>query len=194
MLPRTVALLRGWDGAAVPDAAYAALAEDLREARARDAETGAGAVARAAARLNAEHPGMRSLLPATGRRVSQPGDDKARILAASEDWAPPAPWRVIRRAGGPVTDFRLLASLDLKRDAEDRIVEAPADSAIWRGILARTLGISASATILCLLLGYPLAWLLALAPARAQPWLLGGVLLPFWTSLIVRTAAWMAVS
>src|SRR5512141_2187640 len=68
VLPRTVAVLASWDGVAVPDAAFAALAEDLRAARLRDAETGAGGIARAAARLNAEHPGLRSLLPATGRR------------------------------------------------------------------------------------------------------------------------------
>ncbi|MGG5820118.1 ABC transporter permease [Falsiroseomonas sp. HW251] len=193
VLPRTLAVLRSWDGAAIPDAAFAALAEDLREARARDTETGAGGIARAAARLNAEHPGMRSLLPATGRRVAQTGDDRSRILSVSEEWATPAPWRAIERAGGPVTDFRLLAALDLGRDGAGAIVAVPRDAAIWRGILGRTLGISASATILCLILGYPLAWLIAVAPARAQPWLLGGVLLPFWTSLIVRTAAWMVL-
>jgi len=193
ILPRSIAALRHWDGGAIPDAAFTALAEDLREARARDAEIGAGGIARAAARLNAEYPGLRSLLPATGRRVAQPGDDKANILAASAEWASQGPWRAIRRAGGPVTDYRLLASLDLQRDAEGRIVQTPGEAAIWRGILARTLWISASATILCLILGYPLAWLIALAPERLQPWLLGGVLLPFWTSLIVRTAAWMVL-
>lgn len=193
VLPRAVAALRDWDGGEVPDAAFAALGEDLREARARDAETGAGGIARAAARLNAELPGMRSLLPATGRRVAGAGDDRARILAAGEAWATPAPWHAIRRAGGPVTDFRLLASLDLKRSLAGDIGAAPDDAAIYRGILARTLWISASATILCLALGYPLAWLIATAPARAQPWLLGAVLLPFWTSLIVRTAAWMVL-
>jgi putative spermidine/putrescine transport system permease protein len=193
VLPRTVAVLASWDGVAVPDAAFAALAEDLRAARLRDAETGAGGIARAAARLNAEHPGLRSLLPATGRRVANGGDDRVLILAAGEAWATPGPWRAIRRAGGPVTDFRLLASLDLKRDAAGEIAQVPPDSAIYRAILQRTLVISASATLLCLVLGYPLAWMIALAPARAQPWLLGGVLLPFWTSLIVRTAAWMVL-
>jgi putative spermidine/putrescine transport system permease protein len=193
VLPRTIRALSGWHEGEVPDAAFTALAEDLREARARDLETGAGAVARAAARLNSEQPGMRSQLPATARRVAQPGDDRARILAAGEAWSTPAPWHAIRRAGGPVTDYRLLATLDLKQNAEGHIIQAPADSAIYRGILLRTLWISASATVLCLLLGYPLAWLIATAPPRAQTWLLGGVLLPFWTSLIVRTAAWMVL-
>jgi putative spermidine/putrescine transport system permease protein len=193
ILPRTLGTLRRWDGGAVPDAAFAALAEDLRDARARAAETGAGGIARAAARLNAEQPGMRSLLPATARRVAQPGEEKVRILAAGEAWATEAPWRAIAHAAGPATDFRLLASLDLVRDPAGAIAPVAADGAINRTILARTLWISLSATLICLVLGYPLAWLIALAPQRAQPWLLGGVLLPFWTSLIVRTAAWMVL-
>jgi putative spermidine/putrescine transport system permease protein len=193
VLPRTLLALRDWRVDAPPEAAFAALAQDLRAARARDAETGAGGIARAAARLNAEWPGMRSLLPATGRRVATDGDDRARILAAGEAWATPVPWRAIAAAAGPLTDHRLLATLDLRRDAAGGIAPTPEEQRIWRGILLRTLWISFSATALCLVLGYPLAWLIATAPGRARPWLLGAVLLPFWTSLIVRTAAWMVL-
>jgi putative spermidine/putrescine transport system permease protein len=193
VLPRTLAALRGWTGGTPPEAAFAALAADLREARVRDAAIGGGGRARAAARLNTELPGMRSLLPATGRRVAAPGNDRAHILAAGEIWATQAPWRAIARAGGPFTDHRLLATLDLRRGADSAIVPTPEDQRIWRGILLRTFVIAASATLLCLLLGYPLAWLIATAPARLQPWLFGAVLLPFWTSLIVRTAAWMVL-
>ena len=68
VLPRTIAALSGWDGAAAPpEPAFAALVEDLREARRRDQETGAGAIGRASARLNNDWPGFRSLLPATAR-------------------------------------------------------------------------------------------------------------------------------
>jgi putative spermidine/putrescine transport system permease protein len=194
VLPRSIAVLTTWRaGDGTPDAAFTALAEDLRAARARDAETGAGSIARAAARLNNALPGMRSLLPATGRRIATPGDDHARILAASELWATAAPWTAIRDAAGPFTAFRLLATLDLRRDAEGRIGPVPGDQAINRAILLRTLVIAASATLICLALGYPLAWLIATAAPRVQPWLVGAVLLPFWTSLIVRTAAWMVI-
>jgi putative spermidine/putrescine transport system permease protein len=195
VLPRTVAALSSWDGAALPgDAAFAALAEDLREARQRDQETGAGAIGRASARLNNDWPGFRSLLPATARRLASPqGTPREAVLAASADWNTSAPWAAIRRAGGPVSDFHLLAVLDLKRDAAGDIAAAPADQTIFRAVLWRTLWISVSATIIALLVGYPLAWLIATAPPRLAPWLLGGVLLPFWTSLIVRTAAWMVL-
>ena len=195
VLPRTVAALSDWDGRDLPgDAAFAALAEDLREARARDAETGAGGIARAAARLNADMPGFRSLLPATGRRVAgAEADPRAAVLAASPEWARVETWGAIRRAAGPLTDFHLLAALDLKRDAAGGIGPVAGDQAVFRGILLRTLWMSLLVMAACLALGYPLAWLIATAPPRVAPWLLGAVLLPFWTSLIVRTAAWIVL-
>ena len=196
VLPRTIAALEGWDGAATPgEPAFAALVEDLREARRRDQETGGGAIGRASARLNNDWPGFRSLLPATARRIAQPfqGEAKPAVLAAAPEWGEVAPWAAIRRASGPISDFHLLAVLDLKRDAGGDIAAAPPDQAIFRAVLWRTLWISLSATVIALLIGYPLAWLIATAPARFTPWLLAGVLLPFWTSLIVRTAAWMVL-
>ncbi|MFC3126596.1 ABC transporter permease [Pseudoroseomonas globiformis] len=195
VLPRTVAALAEWDGRAVPDdAAFAALAADLREARARDQQAGGGALARAAARLNADWPGFRSLLPMTARRIgAAEGPPRQALTGISEDWATAAPWGAIRRAGGPISDFNLLAVLDLKRDAAGSIAAAQADEAIFRAVLWRTLWIGALATVICLAIGYPLAWLIATAPPRLVPWLLAGVMLPFWTSLIVRTAAWMVL-
>ncbi|HWX49748.1 MAG TPA: ABC transporter permease [Roseomonas sp.] len=193
VLPRTLAALEGWDGAAAPDEpAFAALVEDLRAARERDRAAGEGEVARAAARLNNDWPGFRSLLPMTARRIAAPfeGGAREKVLGVAEEWGSPAPWAAIRRAAGPISDFHLLAVLDLKRDAAGAIGAAPPDQAIFRSILWRTLWIGALATLLCLAIGYPLAWLIATAPPRAVPWLLAGVLLPFWTSLIVRTAAW----
>ena len=192
VMPRTLAALRGWDGQAVPgDAAFAALAEDLREARRLDAESGGGRIARAAARLAAEVPGFRSALPATARRLADPAaPPRAMAAAASPEWEKPATWTAIRRAGGPVSDLNLLAALDLRRDGAGAIVAVPADQAVFRDVLLRTLWIALLATALCLAVGYPLAWLIATAPPKVAPWLLAGVLLPFWTSLVVRTAAW----
>ncbi|WP_242662352.1 ABC transporter permease [Teichococcus deserti] len=195
VLPRTVAALSGWNGQGLPDdAAFAGLIADLKEARVRDQASGGGAIARAAARLNADWPGFRSLLPLTARRVvAAEGPARETLTGINEDWGTALPWLAIRRAGGPLTDFNLLAVLDLKRDAAGDIAAAAEDAAIFRGILWRTLWIGALATFICLAIGYPLAWLIATAPARAVPWLLAGVLLPFWTSLIVRTAAWMVL-
>ena len=196
VLPRTIAALSGWDGAAAPgEPAFAALVEDLREARRRDQEAGGGSIGRASARLNNDWPGFRSLLPATARRVASPfqGEARAAVLAAAPEWGEVAPWAAINRASGPLSDFHLLAVLDLKRDATGHIAAAPPDQSIFRAVLWRTMWISLCATVLALAIGYPLAWLIATAPSRFAPWLLSGVLLPFWTSLIVRTAAWMVL-
>lgn len=189
VLPRVTAALAEWDGRGLPDAhAFAALAEDLRAGRA------AGTLAQAATRLNYDVNGFRTLIFATARRLPAPGEDaRAALLAADPAWGERETWAAIRRAGGPVTDFYLLAAIDLKRDADGAIVAAPAEQAIFRDVLARTLGISLLVTLVCLAAGYPVAALLASLGPRAAAVLLAFVLLPFWTSLLVRTAAWVVL-
>jgi putative spermidine/putrescine transport system permease protein len=198
VLPRTVAALGPWDGAdgALPgEDAFAALVADLREARARERAAGAGAIARAAARLNADRPGFRGLLPMTARRIEPPFDGPARaaVLAISEDWADPETWGAIRRAGGPLSSFHVLAALDLRQDAAGRVRAPPEDQRVFRAVLLRSLWISLLVTLCCLALGWPLAWLVATTRGWAATLLLGAVLLPFWISLVVRTAAWMVL-
>jgi putative spermidine/putrescine transport system permease protein len=189
VLPRVTAALAEWDGRGLPDdAAFAALVEDLRAARA------AGTLAQAATRLNYDINGFRTLMFATARRLPVPGEDaRAALIAADPAWGERATWAAIRRAAGPVTDFYLLAALDLKRDADGAIVAAPAEQAIFLDVLARTFGISALVTLLCLAAGYPVAALLASLEPRRAAVLFAFVLLPFWTSLLVRTAAWVVL-
>ena len=50
--------------------------------------------------------------------------------------------------------------------------------------------LSVAITVACLLIGYPVAFLLATLPMRTSNMLMILVLLPFWTSLLVRTSAW----
>lgn len=196
VLPRTVAALASWDGEATPDEpAFAALVADLREARARDREAGSGSIPRAAARLNADRPGFRGLLPMTARRAEAPFEGSARdaVLAISEEWREPETWGAIRRAGGPLSAFHLLTALDLRQDAAGAIGPVPADQAVFRVVLLRSLWISLTVTAVCLLLGWPIAWLIATAKGWMATALLAAVMLPFWISLIVRTAAWMVL-
>ncbi|AWV22382.1 ABC transporter permease protein [Roseomonas mucosa] len=194
-LPRTLAVLRDWSGRDLPgEAAFEALAADLRAARAADQAAGGGLIPRAAARLNAEIPGFRSTLPATARRLSSPeAPARETILAASPDWSKPESWAAIRRTGGPVSDLNLLAALDLRRDAAGGIAAVPPDQAVFRGVLLRTLWIALLATALSLLLGYPLAYLIATAPPRLALWMLGAVTLPLWISDVPRIAAWIVL-
>jgi len=61
---------------------------------------------------------------------------------------------------------------------------------VYLGILWRSLWIAGAATVLCLLLGFPLALFISRAGNRKNLYL-SLVILPFWTSFLVRTYAWM---
>lgn len=56
-----------------------------------------------------------------------------------------------------------------------------------------TFQVSMLTTLLCILIGYPLAYFLAILPARLAGFFMLAVLLPFWTSLLVRTYAWLVL-
>ena len=190
IMPRVTAELALWDGRDLPpDTAYAALIEDVRAAR------DAGTLASAATRLNYDVAGFRSLLFATGRRLGDEvaGSPREILGAIDPKWNDRETWAVIRRAGGPLTDFYLLAALDLRRDASEAITATRPEQAVFRNVLGRTLWISGVVTLVCLLLGYPVAYFIARQPPGRAAVLLFLVLLPFWTSLLVRTVAWVVL-
>jgi putative spermidine/putrescine transport system permease protein len=190
IMPEVTSALRSWDGRELPpDAAWAALADDVRAARAD------GTLASAATRLNYDVTGYRSLLFATGRQLPDriEGSPRQALLAIDPKWGERETWGAIKRASGPVTDFFLLAALDLKRDAAGHIGRESDDETVFRVILGRTLWISGMVTLICLLLGYPTAWYLSQQTDRKAAILLFLVLLPFWTSLLVRTVAWVVL-
>ncbi|MFK4509721.1 ABC transporter permease [Bradyrhizobium daqingense] len=191
VLPHTIAALAGWDGKNLPDEeAFAALVSDIQAARA------AGTLAVAAKRLNYALNGFRTILTSTGRNLKgapERGTAKETLTRINPAWRERATWTAIRDAGGPVTSFYLLAALDLVRNADGAIVSAPPDQAIYRNVFARTFLISLSVTVLCLILGFPVAYLLATLPPARSNLLMIFVLLPFWTSLLVRTCAWIVL-
>ena len=190
ILPRVTVALKSWDGQSLPpDSAWAALADDIRAARAE------GTLASAATRLNYDVTGYRSLLFTTGRRLPDriEGSVRDAFVGIDPKWAELETWGALRRASGPATDFFLLAALDLKRNAAGSIVQERDDEVVFRMILVRTLWIAGMVTLVCLLLGYPTAWYLSQQTDRKAAVLLFLVLLPFWTSLLVRTVAWVVL-
>ncbi len=60
-------------------------------------------------------------------------------------------------------------------------------------VYVRSFGLALATTVLCLCLGFPLAYYIAKAPARWQGIWLALVLIPFWTNFLVRTYAWINV-
>jgi putative spermidine/putrescine transport system permease protein len=118
------------------------------------------------------------------------GPWKEALIALDPVWGDIETWSVIKRAGNTYTPFYLLNVLDLKQAADGSIHSVSQDRAIYKQILLRTLGISTLVTLLTLVLGYPTAYFLATVPQRTASILMIFVLLPFWTSLLVRTTAW----
>ena len=78
-------------------------------------------------------------------------------------------------------------------DENDEIVPVREEIAVNIPVLIRTIWISVITTAVCLLLGYPIAFLLATVPTRQSNLLILLLLLPFWTSLLVRTTAWLVL-
>ncbi len=190
--PNVVTAISGWDGQGLPsDAAFAALATDMRSSYE------AGTLAVAARRLNYPIAGGRSLVMNTGRKLARldapPGSWREALLAADPAWGDRATWTAVARASGPLTDFFLLSALDLRKDVDGNIVGAPPGQSIYLPVLGRTLWISVVVTALCFALGFPVAYLLANAPERIASVLMILLLLPFWTSLLARIAAWVVL-
>ncbi len=190
ILPAVTAELKHWDERGLPpESAYAALIADIGAARE------AGTLASAATRLNYDVPGFRTLLFSTGRQLpaTLTGSAREALIGIDPKWGERETWAALRRAGGPATDFYLLGALDLRRDADGSIVGAPPEQRVFRAVLGRTLWIAAMVTLMCLVLGYPVAYVIAAQPPGRAGVLLFLVLLPFWTSLLVRTLAWVVL-
>ncbi|QDG74833.1 ABC transporter permease [Labrenzia sp. PHM005] len=188
-LPRTVIALQDWDPESgnVPDeAVFAALYGDMVVAVEEKTHTRLGS------RLNYEQSGISSLFRKTGRRIKrmdEAGPFMEQFVKADKKWGQVGTWQVLKQFSPRYTDGYFLNSVDAHRTAEG-IELKPADERIYMFLFGRTLFLSIMITISCLLLGYPIAFLLASLPLRTSNLLMILVLLPFWTSLLVRTSAW----
>ncbi len=192
--PQTAQAVRAhdWSAEKVPgEDVFATLGPEL--AKSYEERT----VAAVARRLNYDLDGGRSLVMNTARKVARldatPQSWRQTILDIEPDWGKPATWAAIRRAAGPLTDFYLLQTVDRQRDVDGSIVPVDPDRAIYLQIYARTFGIALTVTLLCFAIGFPIAYLLASLPTDRANLLMILVLLPFWTPLLVRTAAWVVV-
>ena len=187
VMPETAATLKQWDGEGLPaEAAFASFAEELRGSRRGG---GLGSVGR---RLNYEDPEYRGLLMRTMMGLPQASDDwKQALIEIDPAWGETETWRGIQNAAPPYTGRYLLASLDLERGADGDVQRVDQQDRLYQAVFQRTMVIAGGVTLICLALGFPLAYLLATLPAKTSNLLMILVLLPFWTSLLVRTAAWI---
>lgn len=189
-IPNTTAALAGWDGEGLPgDEIYAALVADLSASDQKAAILGR--------RLNALEPGMRTVvrkatLAARELEKSSPAEIRAGLIEADPKWGDMATWSLLRRETGIGTATFLLSAIDVQR-AAGRLELKTGGEALFLPIFMRTLAISLAVTLICIGIGYPVAWVIAMAQPRTSAWLMLLVLVPFWLSILARTAAWIIV-
>ena len=190
-LPNTVPALAKWDASTgeLPDEdVYAAMAVDMFAA------VGAKAHTRLGSRLNYEKTGMSSLFRKSGREIKKwdpvnDGPYKEKFIDLHDGWGKVDTWETIQIHSGRKTDGYFLNAIDMQKTADGPKAQ-PENKQILITLFKRTLFMSMVITISCILLGYPVAWILANLPMRQANLLMILVLLPFWTSLLVRTSAW----
>lgn len=170
------------------EAAWAALHSDLVQAR-KDRNQG-----KIGTRVNYDLSGSRSLFTKSARRAARlKAPFKEAFAKLDKRWSQPELWGVMRRASSAYTTSFYLKSLDLKQTPDGEIVRADERQRIYVDLYWRTVWISALITVLTLFLAFPIAHMLATLPLRYSNLLMIMVLLPFWTSLLVRTTAWIAL-
>lgn len=170
------------------EAAYTALVQDLVALRALKAQGQAGT------RINYELGGARSLFTKSARKAEKLEPPfKAAVVDLDEDWADPVLWQVMRGASSAYTLNFYLAAIDKTRDIDGSIVAVNENRRIYVKLFLRTLYLSLLITALTFVLAYPIAHLLATLPLRHSNLLMIFVLLPFWTSLLVRTTSWIVL-
>lgn len=185
-LPRTSAALREWNGTGLPsEAAFAAASAEL--AKAQEGQ----AIGQLSRRLNFEQAGLRTLLLKTARaRDDLAAPYRESLVMLDARWGDTELWQLLQRNTGSLTPLYLLRSLDLTLTPQGDVTRAPADESIFLPLFARTFAISFWVTLLCVVIGYPVAYTLSQLPARWANLGMALVLIPFWTSILVRTTAW----
>lgn len=185
-LPATAAAVAQWDGASSPDEhLFRALAQDLKTVAPRD-------LAGAARRLAYEAPALRNLLMTAKREAANLDGSSAQLQQLDPRWLDNATWQTFKRASGPVGTYHLLSAVDIQHDYRQGLVNKD-EAGLYRSILGRTFGIAAITTLVCVLLAFPLCVFLDRRTPRTRNALLLMILLPFWTSILVRTTAWMVL-
>ena len=188
MLPKTFKAMETWDGKELPpEEVFASFLADYR-VLAENKEHG-----KLGQRLNKEKNGFTTILKKLWRKMKkfEDGNAKEQIMAVHKRFRNVEYWRAIKRTAPPYTAAKYLKGMDMYLDEDGKIVQVEEDRRIHRILWLRTLEVAFFVTVFCFLMGYPIAHLLATLPMKYSNLLMICVLLPFWTSLLVRTASWM---
>ena len=190
-LPLTVQSIQSWNalsGELPEETVYRAFAQDIQNAAKAKVHT------KVALRLNYEKSGIASLFKKTARKAKKwdlenDGPFKEKLIKVHKGWGQLEVWQTIKTHSPTYTSGYFLNAVDMRKTVQGAEWQ-PEDKTILIKLFQRTLVMSLIITFSCIILGYPVAWLLANLPMRQANLLMILVLLPFWTSLLVRTSAW----
>ena len=188
MLPKTFKAMKSWDGKELPP-------EEVFEAFYLDYKLliEEKTFGKLSTQLNYTKNGFKTILKKLQRKMKkfEEGNYKEQIMAVHPRWENVEYWRAIKRRAPAYTNSKYLKGIDMYKNEDGKIVDVPEDRQIHRILWLRTLEVAFFVTLLCFLMAYPIAYLLATIPMKYSNLLMICVLLPFWTSLLVRTASWM---
>lgn len=142
--------------------------------------------------LNQEQNGFRSLFLNTSRKAKDITPTYDGLVAFDAKWSDESYWNTLDRNAARFTSRHFQKTTGLKFNENGSLTLAEGDD-IYLQIMIRTLVISLQVTALTLLIGYPIAYAVANSPKRLGNIILAIVLLSFWTSILVRTTAWVVL-
>ncbi|MEC7596205.1 MAG: ABC transporter permease [Pseudomonadota bacterium] len=211
VLPQTFTQYELWEDKSIlpSEEMFAAVINDIRIThKLEDIEgqnIGKNLLGKAGTRMTYEYSGWRSLLLKTVKsatKVNKRSKEeikpytweapyKEKMIKKDKRWGKLEFWQSLGAMKDPYTMGYYLNAVDLRYDANKNVIQKAEHLKIYKTIWMRTLKVSLMVTIFCLILAYPVSYLLATLPMRISNLLMICVLMPFWTSLLVRIVAWM---
>lgn len=190
LMPHLVEALNEWDGKELPpESLFQTAFEEIK----KNIET--NDIGKVATHVNYNLAGARSLFVKSKRKfkkITAP-PYREQMIAADKRWGEIKTWQIIKAVSVPITGAYFLNAVDKTLNAEGEIVNQPESKRIYVTLFIRTLWVSTLVTLLTLIIGYPIAYLISTTPPRISNLLIIMVLLPFWTSLLVRTTSWIVL-
>ncbi len=191
IFPKTFKVYQTWDRQGLPpEKVFSAMFLEIKNASGFE-------IGKASTRMNYAKSGWKSMIKKSKRKFKKIGEDegpfKEKMIKVDKKWGDPEYWLALGVMVDPKTYEYYLNSFDKKYDSEKNIIDQPKERRIYVKTWIKTFKVSILVTLFCLILGYPISYLLATLPLRYSNLLMICVLLPFWTSLLVRIVVWMVI-
>ncbi|MFT5112874.1 MAG: putative spermidine/putrescine transport system permease protein [Parasphingorhabdus sp.] len=190
LVPRMVEALQEWDGLEMPpEAMFQITFEEFQK------NIESGDIGKIATHVNYSLAGARSMIvksKRTFKKIKGP-PYREQMIKADKRWGELHTWQIFKQVSDPYTAQYFYNAIDKTYDAVGNVVDQHENKQIYVTLFIRTLWVSALVTLLTLILGYPIAYLISTTPPRISNLLIIMVLLPFWTSLLVRTTSWIVL-